>query len=290
MEATSDLLKNPILFLEPERLSRIPSWHEHIPFAMFATSVLRPRVFVELGTLYGDSYCAFCQSVNYLNLPTHCYAVDTWLGDEHASFQFVDALSDLQAHHDPRYAGFSSLIQSTFDDALPRFPNGGIDLLHIDGCHTYEAVRHDFETWLPKLSAGGVVLFHDTQVFDRGFGVHRYWDEIKVNFPHFEFLHGHGLGVLAVSPSHDSALSSWFQADEAVVGAIRGLFSSLGNRLALRKQNQLLSADLEKLREAKSAAEQDFQSQLSMIHTSNAWKLVERFWRLRSSWGVRGGR
>lgn len=38
---------------------------------------------------------------------------------------------------------------------------GPIELLFIDGDHSYEAVRRDTELWLPKLIEGGIVMFHD---------------------------------------------------------------------------------------------------------------------------------
>jgi O-antigen biosynthesis protein len=192
-----DLLAHPSCLLQPRRLSET-AWHEHIPFAFACVDMVRPRRLVELGAHTGVSYAAFCQAIEHLGLDTLAYAIDTWTGDQHSGTYGPDVLADLRAHHDPLYGAFSQLIQSTFDDALQHFPGGSIDLLHIDGMHSYEAVKHDFESWRPKLSERAVVLLHDINERRAGFGVWRLWDELTARYPSFAFPFGHGLGVLAV--------------------------------------------------------------------------------------------
>ena len=191
-------LNYPICFDKPQRLTDINPWHEHIPFAFTIIQMAKPKTFVELGTYKGDSYCAFCQAVDVLRLDTACYAIDTWKGDEHAGFYGNEILEELQVYHNLLYNNFSRLIQSRFDEALNHFSDGSIDLLHIDGCHTYEAVKYDFDHSLPKMSKYGIILFHDTNVHESGFGVWQLWQELKRKYLSFEFKHGHGLGVLAV--------------------------------------------------------------------------------------------
>jgi GT2 family glycosyltransferase/glycosyltransferase involved in cell wall biosynthesis len=226
-------LDHPICFSSPKRLTPLSAWQEHIPFAMLLVDLLRPRMIVELGTQSGDSYCAFCQAVKELNLDTRCYAVDSWQGDSHSGFYGANILEDLREHHDPLYGNFSCLVRSTFDDALKHFADGAVGLLHIDGYHTYEAVRHDFESWLPKMSRGGVMIFHDINVRERDFGVSFFWDEVKQKYPHFEFLHGHGLGVLAVGEAHPEEFRALLNSSNEDAVRIRDFFFHLGHKITL---------------------------------------------------------
>jgi hypothetical protein len=224
----------PVIFTLPERLTLVSAWKEHVPFAFFLIDAFRPKTFVELGTHNGDSYCAFCQAIQSTGSPTKAFAVDSWEGDVHVTYDSA-ILKELRAHHDPRYSQFSTLMKMTFDNALANFADGSVDLLHIDGVHTYEAVKHDFDTWLPKVRPdAGIVLFHDTAVHRPTFGVFKLMDELRPRFPLFEFNNGKGLGVLLVGDQHPRGIKDFFAAAQAKPEIVRSVFSSLGQRLSLK--------------------------------------------------------
>ncbi len=184
------------IFMHP-RWTPPSAWHQHIPFAFFLIAVMQPRKVVELGSYLGASFFAFCQAVKEFKLDTQCYAVDTWEGDKHAGEYTNEVYETVVAVHS-HYKEFAYLLRMDFDTASGLDELNEIDLLHIDGLHTYEAVKNDFETWLPKMSDQGVIIFHDTAEMKDDFGVWRLWDEISANYPSFNFMHGHGLGVLLV--------------------------------------------------------------------------------------------
>ena len=58
----------------------------------------------------------------------------------------------------------------------------GYDLLHIDGDHSYESCRGDYERYSRMVRRGGLVVFHDVR-HARDVGVHRFWDELHRRNP-----------------------------------------------------------------------------------------------------------
>ncbi|HEY8289745.1 MAG TPA: class I SAM-dependent methyltransferase, partial [Acetobacteraceae bacterium] len=233
------------LFWRAERLGAPSAWWLHVPFAHWIVCATRPTVLVELGTHAGVSYAAFCQAVQRAGLPTRCHAVDTWKGDAHAGEYDESIFDEFNAYHQDRFGDFSTLMRCTFDEALGAIEDGSIDLLHIDGLHTYEAVKGDFEAWLPKLSDRAVVLFHDTNERSDDFGVWRLWQELCGRYPNFSFLHGHGLGVLAVGMrAPEPVLALCGISDPSDVARIRGRFARMGERWLTDTRERMLGQRL----------------------------------------------
>lgn len=223
----------------PEWLKEPYSWVGHIPFASWLVRVGKPRVIVELGTHSGNSYFAICQAVKQYETGSKCYAVDTWQGDAHALSYGVEIYEMVRKHNEEYYASFSTLLRMTFDEALSNFEDASVDLLHIDGLHTYEAVKHDFETWLPKLAPGAIVLFHDTNVRKDDFGVWKYWAELKAQYANgIEFLHSHGLGVLQIPDEHNHNISTF--SFKSITINVVNFFKTLGNKWELIEANSVL--------------------------------------------------
>ena len=192
---------SPASFWSPIWVRPESAWLEHAPFGFWLVDALRPRTIVELGTSSGYSFAVFCQAVQELRLDCRCFGVDHWQGDQQTEVFGQEAFCDVDGHNNAHYKSFAQLIRSDFGEALKHFEEGSIDLLHIDGGHSYDSLRADYKSWRKLLSKSAVVLFHGTNVRESGFGSARVWQELAKEHKHFEFLHGRGLGVLGVGES-----------------------------------------------------------------------------------------
>lgn len=94
--------------------------------------------------------------------------------------------------HDPR----------TYEQLISLLGTRRIDYLFIDGDHTYEGAKQDFENYSKLVAPGGLIVFHDIVVHpDLSTNVNKLWMELKEKYTHREFVRDwgqrrFGIGVL----------------------------------------------------------------------------------------------
>ncbi|MGF6371294.1 hypothetical protein OKW40_004044 [Paraburkholderia sp. RAU6.4a] len=279
------------LFNVPTKLP-VTAWKGHVPFMFVLQKLLKPRVYVELGVHNGASLIAACTAAKSYNTDTTLYGIDSWYGDDHAGRYEGDRIyAELKAHLDANFRNVK-LLRSYFADARRHFRDESIDLLHIDGLHTYDAAKEDFTTWFGAMSPSGVILFHDICVYERGFGVHRLWAELKELFSTVEFHHSYGLGVLFLDPN-DSRLSSLtaLASNEHQMSFYRDLVSLVGDVLPERmgyfgasgiisEKERLIvekDRDIADLNHRLSAFDRDvaqLRSEVQALRASTSWRIT----------------
>jgi len=102
----------------------------------------------------------------------NCYFIR---GDSHS----LTTKTKLMKHFDPT-------ITKPFDEL---FPEGILDFLFIDGDHTYDGVRKDWEMYSPFVSRSGIIAFHDITISDyhhkRDVYVGEFWENLTKNIALF---------------------------------------------------------------------------------------------------------
>jgi len=175
-----------------ETLLRYDSaWKGHGLFAMKLVETFNPNVVVDLGFDYGFS--TFCFAYPQIG---SIYGIDWFQGDDHAGHR--DTLNDVDNLYQDliKWYGVSNIefIKSDFADAAKSWDKK-IDILHVDGFHSYEAVKKDYENWIGFCNDDAVILFHDTESFPETVG--KFFNELD-GFK-FNRTNSAGLGVLTKS-------------------------------------------------------------------------------------------
>lgn len=219
-------------FARPIHTSTGSYWHGHVPFAHYIVARIRPRLIVEFGVEHGDSLFAFADALQWNQVAeARIVACDSWRGDTHVGKQenwIFERVRQLASAHETSIM----LRRATTLECAPTFEDESVDLLHIDASHDYDSVRADYESMLPKLAAGGIVLFHDIAAFDPDFGVWKLWRELSPQFPHLCFAHSAGLGVLAPKGA-PSGLRDLLDMELRQKVTLAQLFARLGKLVAI---------------------------------------------------------
>ncbi len=237
METKAVQIDLPSRRFEP-RIYGVGAWTPHLYFGYDLVATLQPRVVVELGVDRGESFFAFCQSAIENKTGTRCFGVDTWRGDQHAGGYDDTTFAQVSAYNRANYESFSTLIRASFDEALEQFEPESIDLLHIDGLHTENAVRHDIESWMPKVRPGGIILLHDIDVRSKDFGVWKVWEDVQSDGRSWTFHDGPGLGIWQKPPAQalpgflDQLLASPNDINKALAEYYSQRAREMGERIA----------------------------------------------------------
>jgi predicted O-methyltransferase YrrM len=144
-----------------------------------ARKIPAPSVIVEIGTYRGRSAVALALGAR-LGSKAHVYAIDP-----HVAFKGVKGgefgPQDMAAlYENLAKAGVGETVAAVCLPSLMSaraWTERNVGLLWLDGDHSYEGVRADFDAWFPFIVPDGVVAFHDVDAS----GVKRLLDELAAD-------------------------------------------------------------------------------------------------------------
>lgn len=165
----------------------------------------KPQIICEIGSYRGGTFCSFCHvaptNATLISIDIN-YPVERKLA--HKQFAKPDQKIKLIQGDSKSY--------ETLERVREIINSKGIDLLFIDGDHSYEGISKDFELYYDLVSSGGIIAIHDihpdsfslTGVKTASYvgGVPVFWQEIKKKYMQAEEIiedknqDGYGLGIL----------------------------------------------------------------------------------------------
>jgi predicted O-methyltransferase YrrM len=164
--------------------------------AMSEVEKIKPRAILEIGTARGGTFFLFSRAAAAnallvsLDLPA-----GRWGGgySNWRTWIFRRLLLPGQSAYFVRANSHSAAALERVKRVL-----GGrsLDVLYIDGDHSYEGVKADFDMYSGLVRPGGLIIFHDIAQHKPEHDCHvdQLWTEVRDRFPHSEIIQDPGQG------------------------------------------------------------------------------------------------
>lgn len=164
---------------------------------------IKPKVILEIGTLKGGSLFLLAKLstpdsiIISIDLPSKSYNI----GWRYIYKYFFKSFIDYNQKMIIIKGDSHNLL--TLKKVKEQLKNNRIDILFIDGDHSYNGVKKDFEMYSPLVKDNGIIAFHDIveNTTPKDSNVNRFWNEIKNNYEYIEFVDDYnqidcGIGIL----------------------------------------------------------------------------------------------
>jgi cephalosporin hydroxylase len=144
---------------------------------------LNPKYILEIGTAHGGTLFNFCKlaqddaTIISIDLPEGPF------GGGYPEWK-VPIYQAFAKENQKLYLLRKDSHQEGTLEEVKRILNGNqLDFLFIDGDHSYEGVKKDFEMYSPLVRKGGIIAFHDIakNYFDPECQVDLLWEDFKLN-------------------------------------------------------------------------------------------------------------
>ena len=140
------------------------------------------QVIVEVGVAEAKSTDWLCRGAKLRG--GKVYGYDLW--DTHGlNNQFEHWSSKEKCETYLQSKGHTNFELTKINSRTPEFAeliktkHPSIDLAYIDGCHSYDGIKNDFDIIYPLLSESGVIVFHDTLRID---GCREFMIDLRTKF------------------------------------------------------------------------------------------------------------
>jgi predicted O-methyltransferase YrrM len=160
-----------------------------------------PKKIIEIGSASGGTLFLFVRVAS----PERIISIDLPAGSFGGGYPFwkIPLFKSLAKKSVIQLIRADSHREETLGKIRTLLKDSEVDFLFIDGDHTYQGVKQDFQMYSPLVRKGGIVVFHDIVTHDptSGCEVDKFWSEIKLSYDHIEIIENQnqkwaGIGVL----------------------------------------------------------------------------------------------